>query len=194
MCSGEHRVSRFWTQDHVGRAGRRRRIAASRLRRLLVGILRLELDLHVPRSSAGDDRRILQRRLVHRQTVLAPGGPHVDEHRLLLARGRREPFVSERCQPAFTFSSTLDVTADASTNRFGEQPVRFVAVVEPPSRESSTPNTCLTRTIQAPGFGSAARPAPAIGHGTAMPTPSRNGSASAIVVPFAYRLLENSTT
>ena len=37
-------------------------------------------------------------------------------------------------------------------------------------------------------------PAPAIGHGIAMPMPSRNGSASATVVPVAYRLLENSTT
>ena len=42
-----------------------------------------------------------------------------------------------------------------------------------------TPNTCLTRTIHAPGFGSAASPAPAIGHGIAMPTPRKNGSASA---------------
>ena len=44
----------------------------------------------------------------------------------------------------------------------------------------------------APGFGRAAMPAPATGHGIAMPTPSRNGSASAIVVPVAYRSLENS--
>ena len=37
-------------------------------------------------------------------------------------------------------------------------------------------------------------PAPAIGHGIAMPRPRTNGSASASVVPVAYRLLENSTT
>ena len=55
-----------------------------------------------------------------------------------------------------------------------------------------TPKACLTRTIQAPGFGSAVSPAPAIGHGIAMPTPSRNGSASAATVPCAYRSLENS--
>ena len=48
-----------------------------------------------------------------------------------------------------------------------------------------TPNACLTRTIHMPGFGSAARPAPAIGQGIAMPTPRKNGSASAIVVPVA---------
>ena len=39
----------------------------------------------------------------------------------------------------------------------------------------TTPKACLTRTIHAPGFGSAVSPAPAIGQGTAMPTPSRNG-------------------
>ena len=35
----------------------------------------------------------------------------------------------------------------------------------------STPKACLTRTIHAPGLGSAASPAPAIGHGMAMPMP-----------------------
>ena len=44
---------------------------------------------------------------------------------------------------------------------------------------------CLTRTIQAPGLGSDAMPAPAIGHGSAMPSPSKNGSASATGDPFA---------
>ena len=57
-----------------------------------------------------------------------------------------------------------------------------------------TPKTCLMRTIQAPGFGNAAIPAPATGQGIAMPTPRRNGSASAAFVPVAYRLLEKSTT
>src|SRR5437867_12878071 len=57
-----------------------------------------------------------------------------------------------------------------------------------------TPNACLTRTIHMPGFGSAARPAPAIGHGIAMPSPRQDGSASAILVLVAYRLLEKSTT
>ena len=33
----------------------------------------------------------------------------------------------------------------------------------------STPNACFTRTIHGPGFGRDARPAPAIGHGIAMP-------------------------
>src|ERR1700730_4248379 len=50
------------------------------------------------------------------------------------------------------------------------------------------------RTIQAPGLGSAAMPAPAIGQGTAIPTPRTNGSASAAVVPAAYSLLDQSTT
>ena len=41
------------------------------------------------------------------------------------------------------------------------------------------------RTIQAQGLGRAAKPAPATGHGTAMPTPRRNGKAKAIAVPLA---------
>ena len=52
----------------------------------------------------------------------------------------------------------------------------------------------MTRTIHAPGFGSAEMPAPAMGQGIAIPRPRKNGSASAIVVPFEYRSLENSTT
>ena len=48
-----------------------------------------------------------------------------------------------------------------------------------------TPKACLMVFIHAPGFGSAAIPAPAIGHGIAMPKPSTNGSASAAVVPAA---------
>ena len=49
----------------------------------------------------------------------------------------------------------------------------------------NTPNACFTRTIHMPGLGSEARPAPAIGHGIAMPRPRQNGSASASVVPDA---------
>src|SRR5215203_423424 len=45
-----------------------------------------------------------------------------------------------------------------------------------------------------PGLGSEATPAPASGHGMAIPTPSTNGNARASVVPAAYMLLENSTT
>ena len=58
----------------------------------------------------------------------------------------------------------------------------------------TTPITCLTRTIHAPGFGSAEMPAPARGQGSAMPTPRKNGSDSASVEPPAYMLLEKSTT
>ena len=48
-----------------------------------------------------------------------------------------------------------------------------------------TPKPCFTRTIHAPGFGKALMPAPAKGHGAAMPRPSTNGSASAADVPVA---------
>ena len=46
-----------------------------------------------------------------------------------------------------------------------------------------TPKPCFTRTIHAPGLGSALMPAPANGHGAAMPSPNTNGSAKAAVVP-----------
>ena len=57
-----------------------------------------------------------------------------------------------------------------------------------------TPNACLTRTIQGPGLGITDSPAPATGHGRAIPTPSRKGSARAAVTPAAYRLLEKTMT
>ena len=47
----------------------------------------------------------------------------------------------------------------------------------------NTPKACLTWTIQAPGFGIHESPAPAMGHGRAIPMPRTNGSARAIVVP-----------
>ena len=58
----------------------------------------------------------------------------------------------------------------------------------------NTPKACLTWTIQAPGFGIHDRPAPATGHGRAIPSPRTNGSARATVVPVPYRLLENTMT
>ena len=51
-----------------------------------------------------------------------------------------------------------------------------------------TPNTCLTRTIHMPGFGSAASAGAGDGPGSAMPRPSTNGSASAIVVPVRVQV------
>ena len=64
-----------------------------------VEVLGLELHLHVvlePRL----DRRSLERGLVHRQAVLAPRGPHVDEHELVLGLRRFET-LTERGIPAF---------------------------------------------------------------------------------------------
>ena len=57
-----------------------------------------------------------------------------------------------------------------------------------------TPKACLTWTVQIPGLGRNERPAPAIGHGRAMPTPRQNGSSSAEVIPVAYKSLENRMT
>ena len=58
----------------------------------------------------------------------------------------------------------------------------------------NTPKACFTWTIQAPGFGIHDSPAPATGHGRAIPIPRTNGSARASVVPVPYRLLENTMT
>ena len=57
---------------------------------------------------------------------------------------------------------------------------RFVRIAR-----MKTPNACFTRTIHMPGLGSDASPAPAIGHGIAIPRPRQNGSASATFVPVA---------
>jgi hypothetical protein len=48
-----------------------------------------------------------------------------------------------------------------------------------------TPKACFTRTIHAPGLGKALMPAPAKGHGAAMPRPRTNGNARAAGVPVA---------
>src|SRR4051794_34820251 len=63
-----------------------------RLGRGFVGIFSLEFDLHVARER-GADVLILERGLVHREAVLAPGGPEVDQHQLVFALRRGEPFV-----------------------------------------------------------------------------------------------------
>src|SRR4030095_1973663 len=79
-------------QDDVGRQSDGVEALHQRLGGRLVRILGLELDPHVL-----VERRlhvlVLQRRFVHRQTVLAPRGPHVDEHRLLFAASQVEPLA-----------------------------------------------------------------------------------------------------
>src|SRR5580765_1674091 len=92
------RALRLWTKDGVvGKSD-----AVESLQHgpggLLIEIFGLELDLHISFKSCRHTR-IRQRRLVHCQAVLAPRGPHVDEHRLPLPCGGVEAFA-ERSVPA----------------------------------------------------------------------------------------------
>jgi hypothetical protein len=151
---------------------------------------RAKLDPHVAAQ-----RRfhvlIRQRRLVHRQAVLAPGGPHVDEHGLALARRGLEPLDQRPVPAAFTFSSTLEATSVASTNRLAKA-VGFVSVVQR-RRHDDDAEDLLDADHPGARLGQRAMPAPAIGHGIAMPAEQERQSQRRRVA-FACRLLENSTT
>src|SRR5689334_21315469 len=88
---------RFRTKDGVVRKSDAVESLQHRLRGLLIEVFSLELDLDVT-VERRRHARIRECCLVHRQTVLAPGGPHVDQNGLSLARSDIEA-LSERSVP-----------------------------------------------------------------------------------------------
>ena len=89
----------FRAQDDVGGQADGLEALHDRLGVRVVGVLGLDLDLHVA-GQRRPDRFVLERRLVHRQAVLAPGRPEIDQHRLLFAAWRpRAPRRARRAIP-----------------------------------------------------------------------------------------------
>src|SRR4051812_42995739 len=86
------------SQDRVRRQAEGAEALEQRLGIALLGVLGLHLDTDVA-AERRRNLRILERRLIHHHAVLAPGGPHVDEHRLAVA-ARRGQAVGERGEGA----------------------------------------------------------------------------------------------
>jgi hypothetical protein len=91
-----------------------------------------------------------------------------DEDRFVSLCATASPSASDACHPSFNFASTLADNFRRVDPAIRKEAVRLVAVIERGGR-MTTPKHLLDANHPRARFGSAAMPAPATGHGIAMP-------------------------